>query len=133
MSFMLISYDTSIFFMFVYKTYFHASRPYFDDITLLDTKLVESSCSGEFGNPSGHAIACAQCALSLYFYFTNYKYEDYFEKHKGVKYIICFLVITCVFICNYSRVYSGRHTFDQVILGFILGLVNSYFGDFYYR
>ena len=132
MTFMLISYDISIFFMFVYKTYFHASRPYFDDIALADTNLVES-CSGEFGNPSGHAIVSAQCGLALYFYFTNYKFEEYFEKNKALKYFIGFIVISSIFVLMYSRVYSGRHTFDQVLLGFILGLVNTYFADYYYR
>ena len=35
-NFIMISYNVSLFYMFVYKTYFHASRPYFDDFTLAD-------------------------------------------------------------------------------------------------
>lgn len=131
-NFIMISYNISLFFMFIYKTYFHASRPYFDDYSLADTNLKEP-CSGEFGNPSGHSIIATQCMFSLYFYFVNHTYAEYYEENPIKKKAIGFVVLIFDLLLMYSRVYSGRHTFDQVFTGFIISFVNSFFADFYYR
>lgn len=71
--------------------------------------------------------------FSLYWYYIYYKYANYFEDNLARKVFYGSLVVTLVFGIMFSRVYSGRHTFDQVILGFTLGGLNSYFGDVYFR
>ena len=127
-----ITLSLSIAMSYFYKTLFRASRPYFDDIELGDKNLIETCC-GEFGNPSAHVITSTQSITSLFLYNINYVYEPYFKDNikRQLKYYVApFLLMAGI---SYSRVYTGRHSFDQVILGYILGSFNAYYGDYYYR
>ena len=46
------------------------SRPAFDDPTL-GMQNASQFCSGEFGNPSGHALHSSQVAMTYLFYYKN--------------------------------------------------------------
>ena len=50
------------------KLQFHHSRPQFDDPRL---GIINESayCSGEFGNPSGHALMASECVLTCLFFY----------------------------------------------------------------
>ena len=116
-NFMVMCYLWTSFHMYALKSLFHGSRPYLEDISLADSTIMET-CSAEFGSPSGHSILATQGFLQVFWYFSKSK--------KGL-----FMVLLWTLGIQYSRVYLGRHTFDQVILGGYIGVVNAYFLEFY--
>ena len=53
--FLLIAYATNMHYILWLKTHIRDSRPQFDDPTLGVIEDEKATCSGEFGNPSGHS------------------------------------------------------------------------------
>ena len=117
-------------FLFMLKIIFHHSRPYLDNFTLADTNIKELSCSAEFGNPSGHMLTSTHLVLSMYWYITKVDHKQYFaDKLRIIQVCVGIFIIGVA----YSRVYTGRHTFDQVIVGALVGAWNAHFFEFYVR
>jgi membrane-associated phospholipid phosphatase len=114
----------------ILKSVFHSSRPYFDDILLGDT--VMRDCAAEFGNPSGHSLlAVSFCLNILWFYHDQYK--DFFKKHSFLKMLSYFTTAFFIVSVIYSRIYTGRHSIDQCINGFLLGFWVAHFSYNYWR
>ncbi len=95
------------------------SRPAFDDPSL-GMQNASQFCSGEFGNPSGHALHSSQVAMTYLFYYKN-EASGWFKANpvKGfLAHVLVFVYILGVCVC---RIYLGRHSFDQVLLGLAVG------------
>lgn len=60
--------STTFLLMFWLKTYFHAGRPYMEDVTLADTSMHELAAC-EFGLPSGHSMSMGLMIFN-HLYFT---------------------------------------------------------------
>jgi len=83
-------------------------------------------CSGEFGNPSGHALLASQVALTYLLYYKD-EAASWFKKNPiqgALVHVLVFVYIAGVCIC---RIYLGRHSLDQIILGLAIGIVVSVF------
>jgi len=119
-----------LFFCYSLKPIYHESRPFFDDITLGDMNIKD--CSAEFGNPSAHSILAGQIPLVLMWYYLD-TYKDYFNKNKMLKNFLRVFVWTFIIGVIYSRVYVGRHSFDQIIYGVLLGILLACFCHYYLR
>ena len=115
---------------YILKPTFHMSRPYFDNITLGDT--IMKDCSAEFGNPSGHSLLAGQTPLTVLWYYEQ-AYAKFFKKHRYIK--ILLELFTGLFISGvgYSRVYTGRHSFDQVLTGLALGYWCAHIAHCYWK
>jgi len=109
------------------KLIFHSGRPYLDKIELADLALHEYT-SAEFGMPSGHSTSSIMNPLMFYYYFTGFEYKLYWDKRIIQKYLVLSLIITYAFAVAYSRIYTGRHSLDQCIAGFLIGVwcINFY-------
>lgn len=116
--------------LFLLKPIFHHSRPYLDNFILADTNFKELSCSAEFGNPSGHMLTSTQLVLTMYWYITKVDHKQYFSGKLRILQVISGIYLIGV---AYSRVYTGRHTFDQVIVGALVGAWTAHFNEFYIR
>ena len=106
--------------LYITKALFHAGRPYLDDIELGDTTMSET-VSAEFGCPSGHSILVWSSVFNLLRWYTEDRELFYYNrnpKEKARLYKFCTLYVCAV---GYSRIYVGRHTLDQIIVGFMLG------------
>ena len=53
-NYFIMVFTSTLYFNHLLKTSQHQPRPYFDDPKLADPNLKD--CSGEFGNPSAHAL-----------------------------------------------------------------------------
>mmetsp|Transcript_18013 Transcript_18013/g.24150 ORF Transcript_18013/g.24150 Transcript_18013/m.24150 type:complete len:226 (+) Transcript_18013:212-889(+) len=125
------TYTVTIYFLSWLKLQFHSSRPQFDDPTL---GIVNGSvfCSGEFGNPSGHALCASGFTLTL-LSFWQADHPEWFKKNPGKSLAIKVFIwtyICCVCAC---RIYLGRHSFDQVILGLAVGIYLTHFFTYCYK
>ena len=88
--------------------------------------------AGEFGNPSGHALMATQFFLSLYLFYTERKEKLW----KSSFYLRCFIRFICAFFVlsiSFSRVYAGRHSFDQMIQGWALGTWSACFAHYVWK
>jgi len=93
---------------------------------LADMTLKEYT-SAEFGMPSGHSVSSISNPLICYYYFTRSEYKQYWDQNFIKKNLIKLLIIIYAASVAYSRVYTGRHTIDQCISGFLLGLWTTNF------
>ena len=102
----------------------HDSRPQFDDPSI--ATINAGTCAGEFGNPSGHALITSQYFTSgLLFCLTEYK--SFFESNRVLKNslkVFCVIFTLGVLLC---RIYLGRHSIDQILLGATLGSLTAHF------
>jgi membrane-associated phospholipid phosphatase len=117
--------------MYLLKSFFHAPRPYFIDFELAD-KTLNETCSAEFGSPSGHSVGVSGPFTGIVAYYVFIKYKDYYNKNPVKKIFIYILTAIKIFLVTYSRVYTGRHSFDQLISGISLGLFCTHFSTFYF-
>ena len=98
---------------------FHAEgRPYF-----LNSNLHPSSCSMEYGNPSGHSCVTTCVYITLYF--------SLMVKNLKIKSKVCLFsglvgVIGFISIVAFSRAYNGAHSYDQLLNGFVIGLLLAF-------
>ena len=108
------------------KTHLRDSRPQFDDPTLGVSEEKETTCSGEFGNPSGHSLYASFWFFTcLHFY--KHVYQDWFKRNKCVGILLeafCYFWVALTCLC---RLYLGRHSVDQLLLGLIIGTFHCVF------
>ena len=113
------------------KTAHHSPRPYFDEPSMIDGDLHD--CAGEYGNPSAHALMAGQYFLMLSLYYKD-KYKQQWDNLGKLTRIVLNVLQWCVVlsIC-FSRFYAGRHSIDQLIYGFVLGIWCAYFSHYYFK
>jgi hypothetical protein len=112
--------------MCILKSIYSNPRPYWDIYLNNYQKKTQpnpTECSGEFGNPSGHAMIAAYI-LSYWGLFTNsnlYKLID--EKNKKtIKYLSLIMYILCDCFVIYSRIHRQVHGFNQILFGTLIGI-----------
>ena len=107
------------------KLYFAEGRPFF-----LNSAIRPQSCKDlEFGYPSGHTAATSATYLTLYFCLIR-KMEltctrTSRQTNRLIKVIGLLVVFLGLVIIGFSRLYVGAHSFDQLLTGWVLGLVTS--------
>ena len=77
--FLIICMTNSFYVQNLLKIVLHHSRPQFDAPSI-SLRNESSTCSGEFGNPSGHVQMTAQvvlCALEFY----RHEHKEWFSRH----------------------------------------------------
>lgn len=89
-------------------------------------------CSAEFGNPSGHSLNAMGMLLPMLWYYTDL-YKPFFDKNKALLCLANALSSLVIASIVYSRVYTGRHSFDQCLNGLMLGYWNCHFFYYYWR
>ena len=116
-----------IFIMCFLKSIYANSRPYWD---IYNNKMKDpensdmpTECDGGFGNPSGHSLM-ATSFLNLWYLFINSNYlKKYKKKWKIFIIFISFLlVLVCILSVVYSRIQRQIHSFNQILLGSLLGI-----------
>lgn len=100
------------------KSIFRQSRPLFDDISLADTDLKD--CATEFGSPSGHT-QLSICNVFLILRYLTELHSVYFDANPLKRSALWLFSCIYLSVIGYSRIYNGRHTLDQVIMGALLG------------
>lgn len=110
------------------KLLFQKSRPYFDDSSLGDLHMHD--CAAEFGNPSGHSILAASGPLTALWYFQRV-FRDSFSRI-GLKFLQIFVWLFILSVI-YSRIYTGRHSLDQCLIGFAVGVWTSHFSIYFWK
>ena len=94
----------------VMKLSYADPRPYwvYPDVQAL-------SCSGSFGNPSGHSETAMAVAMMLWFEYSAT--DASFLNKAGL------LILALAYACSvgYSRLFLGVHSLDQIVYGFSLG------------
>lgn len=109
------------------KSIYANSRPYWDiyneryingDFTTFPTE-----CDGGFGNPSGHSLMSTSF-LSLWYLFINSKYLRQLQRkwRNCLSIFGFFLVIICIASVTFSRIHRQIHSFNQIILGTLIGI-----------
>ena len=98
------------------KSFMHEARPFFvSDIT-------PTKCWLEYGNPSGHSITSTSLYLTIWD-LVNRR----FEADRKTRIIsLIFTLFTC-FMIAFSRLYHGVHTYNQIMLGWGLGVALYFF------
>lgn len=107
---MQLSLQTAVCVYGLLKSYKHEARPFFV------ADLTPTKCWVEYGSPSGHSI----CSTSLYFtmwYLLCQKFKP------NAFWYYTSLVATCLVLVAIaiSRLYNGVHTYNQILLGWLLG------------
>lgn len=93
------------------KSFIHEARPFFvADIT-------PTKCWLEYGNPSGHSITSSSLYLTIWD-LANRRYNSDSKTRK----ISLFITLLTCFMIAFSRIYHGVHTYNQILLGWGLGL-----------
>jgi len=100
----------------IMKSFMHEARPFFV------TELTPTKCWLEYGNPSGHSITSSALYLTIWDLVCRR-----FEADKRQRYISLAFTIFTVFMIAASRIYHGVHTYNQILLGWILGVAIHYF------
>jgi membrane-associated phospholipid phosphatase len=91
------------------KPLLHDSRPYYDDITLAEHE--SGNCSGEFGNPSGHAFIAAMF-IPTFLLLLREKKCKIFEDHTWLFNVFVSAWIGLLVGICFCRFYLGRHSVD---------------------
>ena len=97
------------------KLILNSPRPYF-----INKEIKAYDCQGGFGSPSGHVLVCTM------FYLTIWKIIFQSKKQKNricFKYFTLILFIMFIICIGFIRLLSGAHSLDQIIYGFLLGLI----------
>ena len=98
------------------KSFMHEARPFFvADIT-------PTKCWLEYGNPSGHSIT----SMSLYLTIWDLVCRR-FQADKRARMISLSVTLFTCFMIAFSRIYHGVHTYNQILLGWILGVALYFF------
>lgn len=121
--FLMICFQLNLHFINFLKTAIHDSRPQFDDLSIGVSN--SGSCAAEFGNPSGHAILAAHAFLQASLLYKEGLARRFPKMKVGL--IIDVLVVFNLFAISMCRLYLGRHSLDQILLGLVIGTVNAYF------
>ena len=100
----------------IMKSFLHEARPFFV------TDLMPTKCWLEYGNPSGHSITSSSMYLTIWDLVCRR-----FQADKKQRYISLAFTLFTVFLIAASRIYHGVHTYNQIILGWILGVALHFF------
>ena len=113
--------------IFLFKSVYTSPRPYWDIYIKRQEDATEklrppTECDPEFGNPSGHTFLSTYL-LILWNLFINSKFIKDMEGRKKIfiKYITFILSLLCIVFIAYSRINRQVHSFNQILLGFLLG------------
>ena len=82
--------------------------------------------SGDFGSPSGHTQITTHFIIQTLLYYKDI-FAPYLKKNRIYSVMLTTLAwgfIACVSFC---RLYLGRHSIDQILLGNMLGIVLAYY------
>jgi len=97
------------------KSFHHEARPFFV------TDLTPTKCWIEYGNPSGHSVTSTALYLTMWnLLCRRYRPTTYW---RVVSLLMTIVVILCIAT---SRLYNGVHTYNQILLGWILGVAIYY-------
>ena len=106
------------------KIFIRGSRPQFDDPTIAEEN--HGDCAGEFGNPSGHVLTNTfVCYAHLMLY--REVCADFLQRHKWFSRCLDITVPLFCILMGFNRLYLGRHTVDQILLGLVVGYVKAHF------
>lgn len=138
----LILITWNLFAVGLLKIVYHNPRPIW-----MSDKMVNLSCEGGFGNPSGHSFGVVVFLLSLYetlinqnkFFIiddssnslstltTDINSLNINKYKKLIKTCVFVIIVIFIFLVGFSRIILGVHSINQVIYGFILGYLSFYF------
>lgn len=121
--YLMICYILNFHWSNLLKSALHHSRPQFDDPSL--GEINSGICAGEFGNPSGHALLTAQFLINLNLLYRE-RLSEKLPKKELIYLIDGFIWFQILAVCL-CRLYLGRHSVDQIILGLALGTLTAYF------
>ena len=93
------------------KSFFHEARPFFV------TELTPTKCWLEYGNPSGHSITSTSLYLTIWDLVCRR-----FQADKTMRRVSLAVTLFTCFLIAFSRLYHGVHTYNQILLGWILGV-----------
>ena len=116
-----------IFIMCFLKSIYTSSRPYWDiyneKLKKNDFSTKPTECDGEFGNPSGHSLM-ATSFLNLWYLFITSSFVRNYQRRWRILIIISSFILTLVCIASvmFSRIHRQIHSFNQIILGSLLGI-----------
>lgn len=128
--YLVTSYLMTLMICIILKSFYHASRPQYDDISLADINV--GSCAGEFGNPSGHSLLSSQFIFT-FILFCKEQYPNFFQTQKCLAFILQALGVMSLFVITFGRFYLGRHSVDQILFGIALGLLWCHFSHFFVK
>ena len=104
----------------VLKLFYQEGRPFF-----LNPAIYPNSCDDlEYGYPSGHSCATACTYITIY--------NCFMIRHLKVRSQLCFFsglfgVLLLLLAVAFSRAYVGVHSYDQLLNGFVVGLLLALF------
>ena len=96
----------------ILKSFNHEARPFFI------MELTPTKCWLEYGNPSGHSLT----SMSLYLTMWDLLCRN-FNADKKTRISTLILTLFVVFAIAFSRIYHGVHTYNQILLGWGLGVL----------
>ena len=107
------------------KIFFHQARPYW-----VSDNIHAYSCSTQYGNPSGHSLSGLGVTLTVWLDFNeviitnsaNRNQNETFWAHRLVRMFFFTLAIGFGISIGYSRVVLGAHSWNQLALGWQLGV-----------
>ena len=110
---------TSIALLTILKSLIHEPRPFF-----VTTDFQPSKCVFEYGNPSGHALWTTSVYLSL---FELAKRQNGWTRSGGYLHDIALGgTLFLILLTQFSRIWHGVHTFNQLLNGSIWGYAVHY-------
>ena len=95
----------------VSKSFLHEARPFFV------AEITPTKCWLEYGNPSGHSITSTSLYLTVWELVCRTN-----KAGKKMRMISLALTLFTCFMIAFSRIYHGVHTYNQILLGWILGV-----------
>lgn len=133
-TFLTISYIMSLNWVTFLKTMLRHSRPQFDDPSIgVANSTVSSVCSGEFGNPSGHTLLTTSYLLVAWLFLKQVCANSYKKNRWCGARLFDTFVFSSIFMVSLCRLYLGRHSLDQIILGNGLGAWSAIFAADIYK
>lgn len=108
---MLFGSFSLMYFQALFKLLLVDGRP-----TFYSDKLPSEDCICDYGNPSGHALCTTGLLLFIY---QNLK--NNWEISKSMQRFLKFIFILIGICMGFSRLYLSAHSFNQIIIGAIIG------------
>jgi len=112
----------------VLKAMYQRSRPWLEDLD-----IVIDMCPCDYGMPSGHSSYAMSSYLAVYIYFIetysgNHQITlAYFKKKRAIKSFLGIACSCCAVLICISRIALGAHSWNQVIIGGLIGLTTAFF------
>ena len=105
--------------------------------------LSSLGCASSFGSPSGHSTRSSNLAFLVIldlFFASEWSQKKYAglnrmtaKTHKLIFTLVSLLAVTFWIMNLYDRVFLGKHTLNQVVLGSQLGIWCAFFSHFVLR